>query len=90
MHKIDAEPHQQRRRCRECITARSSALHRLDKAPLTYVLEDYYTAEDRTREASLPRQFSSTDEIRDYYIDEFDAGYAALSSTVFMVRGRSP
>lgn len=86
MHKVDAEPHQQRRRCRECITARSAALRLLDEAPPIHVLEDYYPSSDRERETNLPRRFASTDAIRDYHIDGFDAGYAALSSTVFLVR----
>ena len=73
-------------RCRECITTRSKALHMLDRMPSIFSMDAFYTAKDRAREESLITSFDSIDAIRDYFIDGFDVGYAALSSTVFMCR----
>jgi hypothetical protein len=69
-------------KCRECITHRYLGLKRLSSFPNLYSLGAFYTAEDRQGEALLKTTFSSMDEVRDYYFDNLDIGYAALSSTV--------
>ena len=73
-------------RCRECTTTRSMGIRLLDRQPSMYALDAYYTSKDRDRESSLITSFESIDDIRDYHVDGFDVGYAALSSTVFLCR----
>lgn len=82
MHKKKPEP----RRCRECLTSRSRGILLLSKPPKTFVLDAYYTAEDRAKESSIKTQFDSVDEVKDYVVDGFDLGYGALSSTVYICR----
>lgn len=77
-----AEPH----RCRSCITARYIGLKSLTSIPPVYLLDHFYSAADRAREATLKTSFATDAEIRSYVVDGLDIGYGALSSTVWEYR----
>ena len=82
LHKDEDNP----ARCHECIITRNNSLRLLDRMPTMYALDSFYTEEDRAREESLITSFDSLDAIRDYFVDDFDLGYAALSSAVSLCR----
>ncbi len=75
-------------RCSECVGRRKMGLEMLESKTLP-VLKDCCSFEDKVK-SDLKFNFDSVEDLIDYQIEDFDIGYAVLSSVVSICRDPEP
>ena len=68
--------------CLKCIGRRQTGHRQLSPGAKAIRLAELIRAEDRSVIASLPKEFSSVRELQELNLDNFDIGYATLSSMI--------
>lgn len=74
------------RSCVRCVGRRNAGLRALSGRVPAVRFASLLTAEDHARLAGVPAAFTSKDDLRAYRFGAFDAGFAALSSVIWLHR----
>ncbi len=74
------------RACRRCMRRRFSSLRLLDRPVRVESFSDYLTPEDRKDESLVRVDFESVEAAQGLEIDDWDVGYAAISTAVHHFR----
>ena len=95
----DFNPHREPERCQQCIGRRNMGFELLSStasAPVQHQFEDHCPNPKKvppagnSRREELRTRFDSVDDLTNYRIDQFDIGYAVLSSIVSICRDPEP
>jgi Capsule polysaccharide biosynthesis protein len=81
----DVNPEHHANKCQECIGIRKNGLALLSPGVKSIPFL-HLTRQDRHELAELRKHFDSIDELRSYRFDNFDVGYAVLSSIITWTR----
>ena len=87
----DFNPDREPERCQQCVGRRNMGLELLTSDSTQPQHAQFASIEDQTdRRETLRTKFDSVDQLIDYRIEDFDIGYAVLSSVVSICRDPEP
>ncbi|MEZ6104876.1 MAG: hypothetical protein R3B96_01855 [Pirellulaceae bacterium] len=91
LHNCDFNPDKEAKKCHDCLARRQAGMTFLDpRIELSAMVEPAEISLDEAEMSQLPVDVQTTTELIAWRVDNFDIGYAALSSLISLLREPEP